>query len=52
MIVYVEDLLWIVREAKALDPIVMSIFYWRFWACHSLGKTFEGGIDVEWVGYV
>ena len=50
LLVYVDDLLWMVREAKGLDLIVMSIFLLEVLGLPFAEKV-QGGIDVEWVGF-
>ena len=50
LLVYVDDLLWMVCEAKGLELIVMSIFYLEVLGLPFGWKKFKGGIDVEWVG--
>ena len=50
LLVYVDDLLWLVREAKGLELIVMSIFYLEVLGLPFAWKKFKGGLDVEWVG--
>ena len=51
LLVYVDDLLWLVREAKGLELIVMSIFYLEVLGLPFAWKKFKGGLDVEWVGF-
>ena len=46
-----DDLLWLVREAKGLELIVMSIFYLEVLGLPFAWKKFKGGLDVEWVGF-
>jgi len=51
LLVYVDDLLWMVCEAKGLELIVMSIFLLEVLGLPFAWKKFKGGIDVEWVGF-
>lgn len=50
-LVYVDDLLWFVRDSRGVELVILFIYFLEVLGLLFAWKKFEGGIDVAWVGF-
>lgn len=51
MLVYVDDLLWITRDKRGIEKIILTIYFMTVLGLPFAWKKFKGGVDLAWVGF-
>lgn len=51
MLAYVDDLLWLTKDGKGLELIVLSIYFLQILGLPFAWRKFHGGLQFEWVGF-
>eukprot|EP00438_Fugacium_kawagutii_P010279 Skav225676 [mRNA] locus=scaffold1924:371329:372228:- [translate_table: standard] len=51
LLAYVDDLLWLTRDSKGLELIVVTIYFLQILGLPFVWLKFHGGLQFEWVGF-